>query len=829
MNPFKSLNLTRKEIGISKMLPITHLNSPCIFEASNTMIGMVLKVDGVTFEAERDEVLNQYKSTWHHALSILDDRFAVYVTTHRHKESIELNATFENDFIRELDRQYHAQFKNSNMYVNDIYITVIFKGVTAGKFGQGINIFNKLSNKAIKGAREASRISQIKQLITAVNNLKVNLSDFNPRILGENDQNLGYSELMSFLSFLVNGGEISKAPFTYINPVINKGIKSAEKIEALYPYGHLAQYLAKKRILFGDYIQFQGSEKDDVTFGAIITIKRYGDVSCPIMFDTFLHLDTDFICTHSYLVQPKDIALKNIKLQEARLKNIDDDSISQVNALKELRDLIASDKTTMGYHHNTILILSKSIGELENKISSCIKCYNDVGFVALRETVGQEPAFWAQMPTNIKFIARSSMITAKNFVDFASLHNYRTGYKDENHLGSAVTIVETPSKTPFFLNLHVRGSKDNPSKGHALIVGGNNSGKTVLMKFLECQLARYQGYSFYFDRDRGAKIATLAQGGSYSELTPDNPNETKYSPLKIQDTPSNRQFARDLLVQLCRDNENDVLDSTVIEVLTNCIDYAFEKLDYEHRTLSNATNLLPVNFPKWPSLRRWLRAKGNHPDGNYAYIFDNYEDNLKFQKHMGFDMTHFLDHEPVHIRTPVLMYLFQRIEEFQNGKLCSVFLDEGWQYFIDPYWQGKLRRILPTWRKKNAHIIIGTQSPSSIVESPLKNTILDNVASQFYFANPQAKRSDYIDGLSLTPTEYEIIKSNTPQSRLFLFKQDHESTLCKLNLAHMPNKLAILSGNTATVNLVNKLRNEVSEDPNIWLPLFHKERVELRS
>ena len=365
-------------------------------------------------------------------------------------------------------------------------------------------------------------------------------------------------------------------------------------------------------------------------------------------------------------------------------------------------DLLASDQITMGYHHNTVMLISHSLSTLEQKVNDCIKMYADSGFVAIRETIGQEPAFWAQIPTNLKYIARSSLITSQNFVDFASLHNYRTGYVDGNHLGSAVTILETPSKTPYRFNFHVRGSRDNPSKGHTIIVGGNGSGKTVLMNFMSAQTNRYGGYDYKFDRDQGCKLAVLASEGVYSTLSPDFPEDTQFAPLQLPDTPSNREFNRDLLIHLCKEKADDELDSKIIEQLTHCVSYAYEDLSEAHRTLTHATRILPMDFKRWPSLRKWLRGEGKYPEGSHAYIFDNHRDSLTLQKKMGFDMTYFLDKEPLPIRTPVMMYLFHRIDTSLTGELTSVNIDEAWQNLQDPYWQGKLRQVYPTWRKNNA-------------------------------------------------------------------------------------------------------------------------------
>ncbi len=839
MSHSNTVQLTKNEVGISRHVPITHLNNPAIFETQSGMLGMVLRIDGVTFDAEGDDVLNHYKFLEHRAVSMLDDRFAIYVTVHRHKENMQLNGDFDNDFARELDLRYHAQFRNSNLYINDIYMTLIFKGMSSGKMGKSIGIFNRLKNKAIKDARELSRIAQIKELKKTVDQTKAILSVFNPRILGENDKEATHSEVLSFLSLLVNGGKSLTLPYADTTPVIGKNMTEAKKLGALYPFGKISQYLSDKRLFFGEYIQFQGATKNDVIYGVIISIKNYGNQGASIMFDTLLHLDSDFINTHSYAVEAKNIAQNFIKKHIRRMHNVNDPAISQIEALSAAQDMLASDEITMGYHHNTILLLSSNLNELDKKIAQCIKCYSDAGFVAVRETMGQEPAFWAQIPSNFKYIARSSLITSENFVDFASLHNYRTGFCDANHLRSAVTILETPSKTPYRFNFHAKGNLDNPSKGHAIIIGGNNSGKTVLMTFMDAQLTRYHNNTFYFDRDRGAEIYIRAIKGTYSVLSPNHPKNTQFAPLQLKDTPRNRQFNRDLLISFCKQDEHDELNADVIEALTQCVNYAYDHLAPEFRNFSNATKILPIHFSKWASLRRWLRSGGKHQSGEYAYIFDNISDQLSLQKKMGFDMTHFLDNEPAHIRTALMMYLFHRIDlvikaesddDITTSKqaLTTVWLDEGWQYLQDDYWIKALSKALPTWRKRNAHIVIATQSLSSVSQSKLKHVIMDNVATQIYFSNPQASEEDYINGLNLSHAEFQIIKRNSPESRLFLIKQEHESVLCKLNLNYLENDLAILSGNSKTVALLDSIRSEAGDDPKDWMPIFLQSRLSER-
>lgn len=824
MSHSDALKIARNEVGISKYIPITHLNEPTIFELNNSIVGVVIELEGVNFDTETDEILNLYKRNWHQALSALDEQFCVYITVHRQKEDINLRGEFNNQFLKMVDEQYHQQFRDSTLYKNRIYCSLLYKGITSGKAGKGLQILRNVSNRHMKQSRALLRRDQIKQVKQAAYQLMQTLFDYKPRLLGESDDKSGCSELMKFWGMLVNAGEYQAYQFPRELPLIQRSLGNStarsNKIYRLYPDGNIAQYLPRKRLFFGEYIQFQGDHQDDLHFAAIITIKRYGTETASIMLDPLLRLDCEFISTNSFALESKAIAQDRINKHIARMRNVNDPAVSQINALHEAQDSLASDQITFGHHHNTVLLIADSIEALESNITQAVKCYADAGFVAVRETIGQEPAFWAQMPGNFKYITRSSLISSENFVDFTPMHNYRVGYKDANHLGSAVTLLETPSKTPFYFNYHVKGSQDNPSKGHAIVIGGNNSGKTVFLTFMDAQMHRYRGSTFYFDRDRGGEIYIRACAGYYSILSPDYRKEICYNPFQLTDTPSNRQFCRELLQQLCKQGGEGELDAGTNELLTHCVDYAYESLGVEHRVLSNIVKILPIDFSRWANLRRWMRAHGKYHEGEYAYLFDNPKDKLQMHHTMGFDMTHFLDKEPAHIRTALLMYLFHRIDQALDGQRVSIILDEGWQYFIDPYWSKKLEKWLPTLRKRNGHIIMATQSPSSVVNSPIRSVILDNVATQIFFANPQAKIQDYQDGFNLTESEYQIIANNTPASRLFLMKQEHTSNLCRLNLGHLPRILKVLSANTKTVLLLEQLRKKYGEDPKQWLPKF---------
>jgi type IV secretion system protein VirB4 len=815
-----------KERGASYHFPITHLSSPSIFETSSLMMGSVIKLAGVPFDTENPEVLNQYKQFWHQAILSLPEDFSVMVTVHRRKENKTLVGQYHQPLLKEIDQRYHQSFNQQSMFVNDIYLTVLSRGLTIRKLNKTVNWLSSLSSAAVKKSHDRQHQDQVKRLENTTRQLMASLSNFSPRILGCRDPIYQYSELLQFLSLFFNGGRqqafLLPASFSYLA----SSIKQQESMNKLYPLGHIGTYLSRQRLFFSDYIEFQSRKKEASSYAAMLSIKRYPTQTTSVILDSLLHMDCEYISTNSFFMESKDKAQRLISRHRRKMQNVNDPAVSQIGALGLAQDHLASDRIVMGYHHNSLMLLSDDKEALAFKVANAIKCYSDSGIIAVEESIGQEPAFWSQIPGNAKMIARSAMITSENFVDFCPLHNYRTGYRDDNHLGSAVTILKTPSKTPYFFNFHAKGSADNPSKGHTTIIGGNGSGKTVTMAFLDAQLSRYGGRTFVFDRDRGLEIYLRACGGYYAILSPDHPDAIHFNPFQLSDTAVNRKFCREWMAQLIKAENEVVIPADLIDLLSQCVDYAFEDLKPKDRRLSNVVKLLPIRFSRWPQLRRWLRASGRHSEGEFAYLFDNISDDFSVQAKMGFDMTHFLDVESRHVLVALTMYLFHRLEQSFDGQLVTVLLDEGWQYLDNIYWQQKLKKWLPTLRKLNCHLVMATQSPASVVDSPIRNMILDNAATHIYFANPQAKRQHYCDGFNLTESEFLCVKNNHPASRYFLLKQEHESCLCQLDLSMMTDILPIFSANRATLLLQEKCRQSHGEDPHDWLQEFRKKLAE---
>jgi type IV secretion system protein VirB4 len=173
-----------------------------------------------------------------------------------------------------------------------------------------------------------------------------------------------------------------------------------------------------------------------------------------------------------------------------------------------------------------------------------------------------------------------------------------------------------------------------------------------------------------------------------------------------------------------------------------------------------------------------------------------------------------------------MMYLFHRIGALVDGRRLVVDIDEFWKALDDDAFLSLAQDGLKTYRKQNAFMVFGTQSPADALRSKIAHTIVEMCATKIFLPNPYGAERDYVDGFGLTRQEYRLIREElTAESRRFLVKQGHNSVVVELNLDRMDDELAVLSGRAETVELLDRVRAEYGDDPAVWGPIFHEQSL----
>lgn len=813
------------EKGGEANIPYTcHVNDTTLKTRDGKLV-QIIKLEGVAHYTSNTSDLNAWKNSRNFLLrSLADDKYTLWQHTVRYKKSDYPSGEFEpGSFAEKLNSDYKKSLENTDMYANDIYISIVRKragNVVSGLFESLGGMMKKIST--VNARTELQ--TEIVHLEEATRKILNQLGEYSPRVLSVYSRD-NSGKPVEVIGDSDDERETANTKFLH-SATEAKGIKSgslsyfSEPLEFIHylvngfwqniPLGHknAAKTVLTSRIqIEKDHVKVVN--RTGTRLGGVLSIKEYVSGTAAGMLDGLLKLPVEFVLTQSFEFISKASATGLLQMQQRRLINSGDMAESQIEEINEAMDLLISNEFCMGNHHLTLSVFGKTLREMKDNISHCEGELSEFGLITAKETLGVEACFWAQLPANHSMIARKAPITSQNFAAFASLHNYPYGKAKGNHWGEAVALLKTSSKTPYYFNLHY--PKD---LGNTTVIGPSGEGKTVLMLFINAMAEKFKPRQVFFDKDRGSEIFIRAQGGSYSPIKAGEP--TGFNPLKLPDTSKNRKFLRDWLTKLLA-TPGEVFSPSMVEDVNSAINGNY-KLDYDERRLANIFPFFPVGGEN--SLRN--RLKQWIDNGDKAWVFDNENDSLEINTRLiGFDVTDFLE-DPV-IRTPLLMYLFQRIDELITGEPITITLDEGWKLLDDEYFEKNFKNWLKVIRKLNGLTMFGTQEPSDVTKSAVGATIRSQSPTQIFLRNTQADKVDYVDNFKLTLREFEIIKT-LPQ-RNFLIKQGTKSVVAELDLSGMDDTIAVLSGTKANVEILDEIRGEVGNDPKVWLPIFHKRRT----
>ncbi len=781
--------IAEREVKAASFIPYSRHFDDTTLKTKAGYLLKVIKIEGLPFETADQTDLNTRKNIRATLLrGISNSRFAVYHHTIRRRVNDKLPGLFENDWCRKLDNEYQEKLSQKNMFVNEQFITIV-RRPPQSKIGIMANISGTLFSSVDRSARQQKDIENLRAINEAVNNILSTLEPYKPRVLKVYDtENGSFSEPLSFLSYLVN--------------LENKPIR--------LPACSIADYLPEKRLSFGrETFELRGAAFSDVKLGAVMSVKEYDNATGPGMLDSFLRLPHEFILTQSFGFVDRQTSLSAMNEAERKMIASEQGAESLIVDIQEAKNDLSSGKSSFGEHHISLTVFADNKDQLDKSISDSLSAFTNLGLICVREDVNLEPAFWANLPANFNYISRRSLISNRNFASFASLHTFPAGSKQDNHWGSAITRLETTSGTPYWFNFHER------DVGNFTVIGPTGTGKTVLLTFLMAQAQRLKPRSIYFDKDRGAEIFIRAIGGEYTVVSPGKP--TGLNPLQLEDTPKNRGFLRDWLQLLVSDDNHQRLTSKEVDIISDAVNANFEAPPENRRLRYIAELLAGYGAEQGSSLGEKI-AKW-HSKGERAWLFDNEQDTLALDNStIGFDLTSILDDKIS--RAPWLLYVFHRIDELLNGEKTIIMLDEGWKMLDDPVFTSRIKDWMKTIRKQNGILGFATQSVRDAINSEVGDTIIEQSFTQIFLPNNKASEEDYCKGFGLTQQELMIIRELTPESRCFLIKHGTDSVIAKLDLSNMDDFIAVLSGRTETVKLLEEIMKEKGKSPEDWLDTF---------
>jgi type IV secretion system protein VirB4 len=774
-----------RETSAGSKLPYARHIDDETLETRDGLLLQVIQIAGLAFETADTADVNYRKRLRDGALrAFANSRFALYHHIVRRKVDAWVEGAFEDDFSRALDGAWKDRLAGKKLYVNDLFLTIVRRPLQ-GRVGLIDGALRALTG-AGRGEDSAARATDLRELSAAKQSLLASLEPYGPHVLSVYDTPQGLaSEPLEFLSALYNG----------------------ERRPVLLPQGDLGDYLPYRRVSFGaETLQLSAGGGRPREFAAMVSIKDYPAQSAPGMLDDLLRLPHELTISQSFGFVDRQASLDRMNLALRRMRAGEDEALTLRAGLAAAKDDVASGQAAFGEHHLTVMVKATTPQGLNEAVAEVQAAFTDMGVIAVREDVNLECAFWAQFPGNFRDIARRALISTANFAGFASGHNFPVGQARGNHWGSAVTVLETTSAGPYHFNFH------KGDLGNFTLIGPSGSGKTVVLAFLLAQARRFNPRIVFFDKDRGAEIFLRAIGGRYESIRTGQP--TGFNPLLLADTPANRSFLADWTARIVTPR-GEALSADDLARIKDAVDANFEQGPAYRRLRHFAELFRGERRPDSADLAARLRPWWG--DGDRAWLFDNAADGLDLDAQtLGFDMTQILD-DPA-LRTPVMMYLFHRVEQRLDGEPTLVVIDEGWKALDDEVFVARIKDWEKTIRKRNGVVGFATQSAQDALQSQIASAIIEQAATQIFMANPKAQASDYVEGFGLTEHEFDLIRSLPDTARCFLIKHGNDSVVARLNLSAEPDLLTVLSGRERTVRLLDDIRAEVGDNPADWLP-----------
>ncbi len=779
-----------REVGPQVHLPYLRHASPQVVSLSTRALITCLRIEGASFETRDPAELNDLHAKLNLTLrNIADERLALWSHVVRRRVRTQPAPGFRSDFARNLDADYHARLSAEDLYRNELTLTLVWHpGRDAAERANAL--LARL--RRARAANDELDLAGLKKLEDATRTVIAALSAYGPSRLDLVERDgIVFSQTAEFLHELV----------------------SAEALPVPLVHGPIGPLLYSNRLIFGrETVEIRGAGAS--RYAGLFRLKEYPASTKPGLLNGLLCAPMELVVTHSFAFMSKSEAKAVMTRKQNQLLSANDPAASQIGDLDEALDDLESGRFAMGDHHVSVLVRGDTPAALLETMARGRRILADAGAVVAREDLGLESAYWAQLPGLFRYRARAGAITSRNFAALSPFHTYPCGQADGNHWGPAVACLKAASGTPYHFSFHVG------DLGNTFVCGPSGSGKTVFITFALAQAERLGALLVLFDKDRGAEIAIRALGGTYLSLK--SGVLTGCAPLRrLELTPANLAFLGRLVRQLVTVKDRPI--SAVDEARIDAGLLALRDLPPAERSLAALRVFLGQRDPEGigARLERWCSG------GPLGWVLDGDEDRISIDAPaLGFDMTEVLD-DP-ELRTPLMMVLFHRVEELIDGRRIVIAIDEFWKALGDDAFRSLANDGLKTIRKKNGVMVFGTQSPRDALASPIAHTIVEQCPTQVFYPNPRGQAADYVDGFHLSRREFRLVKEElSNESRRFLLRQGRHALVAELDLAGLDDHLAVLSGRTATVELLDRLRAEVGEDLQAWLPLFQQHRKEL--
>lgn len=412
-----------------------------------------------------------------------------------------------------------------------------------------------------------------------------------------------------------------------------------------------------------------------------------------------------------------------------------------------------------------IVISDEDVDLADEHANQVVNILQNAGYAARVEDLNAIEAWRGTLPADGYRNVRRSLLHTLNLADCLPISSIWPG-REFNP--SSLMPTNTPpllyatavGATPFRFHLHYQDI------GHTLILGPTGAGKSTLLNLVEAQWFRYQNAQVYvFDKGYSSWLLNKAVGGRYYDIMGEG-STINFCPLKDIDSAADRAWAISYIEDLCRmagmeitpKHRNEISDG--VELLRESPDRTLTELlaNIQDNEIRAALKYYTLAGP----LKGLLDAKRS-------------EDALGTARFVTFEMEHLLAFGDDKAKNAVLVFLFRHIERSLDGRPTLLVGDEAWDLFNHPVPEARLRSGLLTFRKKNCAVVLATQQPSHVLNSAIRDDVLNSCFTKIYLPNVEAGSENIrklYEMCGMNAREIGIIQSSTPKKQYYVTSPD---------------------------------------------------------